>query len=185
MLFGGFTIRPALVNDACSIARVHVGTSKATYSGILPESHLQRFTVEWRERFWADELARPGTDTPTLVAVDPASGVVGFASGGKQRDESLLYEGELYAIYILPSAQRRGLGTLLVERFARELDQQGYRSMSVWVLAANPSTAFYQKLGGQLIAQKFIEPDGQRFLELAYGWKDLSELLARMEMSSL
>jgi GNAT superfamily N-acetyltransferase len=78
--------------------------------------------------------------------------------------------GELYAIYLLQNAQRRGLGTLLV----RELRARGFGSMAVWVLAANPFRKFYEALGGKVVDEQQIERGGQSFTESAYGWQDLN-----------
>lgn len=165
----------ALISDARGIARVHVETSKATYKGILPDAHLANFTIEKRERFWADTLAAPEPRMVTLVGFDPDTGVLGFISGGNERTGQLECDGELYAIYILQAAQRRGLGTLLVKRFVHELRGLGFKSMAVSVLAANPFRGFYEKLGGKAIAEQQIERAGQSFVEVAYGWKDLDK----------
>ena len=173
MLFGDANVRPALVSDARSIAMVHVESSRTTYRGILPDTHLAQFTLEKRERFWAEALQKPEPRTVTLVGFDPDLGVLGFVSGSKERTGQLECDGELYVIYLLPRAQGQGLGTLLTKRFVHELRARGFCSMVVWVLAANPFRRFYEKLGGQVIAEQSIERDGPTFLEIAYGWKDL------------
>lgn len=175
MLYGDANVRPALVSDARIIATVHVESSKTTYQGILPDTHLNQFTLEKRERFWAEMLAKPEPWTVTLVGFDSGLGVLGFVSGGQERTGQLECDGELYVIYILPRAQGQGLGTLLTRRFVHELRGRGFRSLAVWVLAANPFRRFYEKLGGQIIAEQSIERSGQSFLEVAYGWKDLSK----------
>jgi GNAT superfamily N-acetyltransferase len=173
-LYEDGNVRPALISDVHSIARVHVEASKTTYKGILPDLHLDNFTIEKRERFWADTLTAPEPRRVTLVGFDPGAGVLGFISGGYERSGQLECDGELYAIYILQAAQRRGLGTLLVRRFIRELRGFGFKSMAVWVLGANPFRSFYEKLGGQVIVEQPIERAGQSFVEVAYGWKDLN-----------
>lgn len=102
--------------------------------------------------------------------------MVGFAGGGAERSGNLKCDGELYAIYLLQAEQRRGLGTLLFQRFVTELRSRGFGSMAVWVLARNPACRFYEALGGKLISEKTIERDGESFVEVAYGWPDLREL---------
>ncbi|MBV9675070.1 MAG: GNAT family N-acetyltransferase [Acidobacteriaceae bacterium] len=175
MSFGEAHLRPALVSDARSIALVHVESSRSTYQGILPAAHLAQFTLEKRERFWAEMLRRPKPQTVTLVGFDPDFGILGFVSGGQERTGQLVCDGELYMIYLLPRAQGQGLGTLLTRRFVHELSGQGFRSLAVWVLAANPFRRFYEKLGGQIIAEQSIRCGEQAFVEVAYGWKDLSQ----------
>src|SRR5438046_10243719 len=119
MLYGEQNVRPAVADDARSIADVHVGSWKTTYKGIFPETLLDSLSVEQRERSWNEALAEPAL--VTLVGCDAAQKIVGFICGGAERTGQLGCDGELYAIYLLQSAQRQGLGTLLVQRFVGEL----------------------------------------------------------------
>ncbi|MEH1967766.1 MULTISPECIES: GNAT family N-acetyltransferase [unclassified Nostoc] len=98
--------------------------------------------------------------------------MVGFASGGQERTGDRLYQGELYAIYILEKYQRQGLGYCLVSTIATRLLQPGISSMLVWVLDDNPASRFYQSLGGQQVYQKQIEIATVQLVEVAYGWTD-------------
>lgn len=45
------TIRPASLDDAAGIARVHVDSWKTTYKGSFPDTILQ-FSYEWHECLW-------------------------------------------------------------------------------------------------------------------------------------
>jgi ribosomal protein S18 acetylase RimI-like enzyme len=171
-----YIIRPALVNDGPGIARVHVESWKTTYAGIFPEAVLTALSVEKRAHFWRGSLAAPEPGSITLVACDPTGSVVGFVAGGNERTGQLGRDGELYSIYLLQATQRQGVGTLLVRYFVRELRLREFTSMVVWVLDVNPSRKFYEALGGQVISQQYIERGGQSYLEVAFGWDDLSTL---------
>jgi len=171
-----YIIRPALVNDGPGIARVHVESWKTTYAGIFPEAVLTALSVEKRAHFWRGSLAAPKPGSITLVACDPTGSVVGFVAGGKERTGQLGRDGELYSIYLLQATQRQGVGTLLLRYFVRELRVREFTSMVVWVLDVNPSRKFYEVLGGQVISQQYIERGGQSYLELAFGWDDLSTI---------
>jgi GNAT superfamily N-acetyltransferase len=172
---GAWNIRPAAIHDARAIAEVHVESWKTTYRGIFPDSLLNGLSVEKRESSWRDSLAGHAPPAAmTLVACDAAGSVVGFASGGHERTGQLGCAGELYAIYLRQEAQRKGLGTSLVQQFVHELIARGFGSMAVWVLELNPSRAFYERLGGKLIGQQEIEREGQTFIEVAYGWHSLN-----------
>ena len=81
-------------------------------------------------------------------------------------------------MYLLEGVQRQGLGTLLIRRFVRQLHSVGFNSMAVWVLARNPSKRFYEVLGGELVTEQQIERGGESYVEVAYGWRDLSEFQA-------
>jgi len=172
---GAWTVRLASIQDALAIAEVHVASWQSTYRGILPEALLNGQSVEEREAFWRGSLASQEQISPiTLVGCDACNKVVGFISGGKERTGQLGCDGELYAIYLLQEAQRRGLGAVLVRQLARDLKTRGFNSLAVWVLALNPARIFYERLGGKVIGQKDIELGGQTFLEVAYGWQSLN-----------
>jgi GNAT superfamily N-acetyltransferase len=152
-------------------------TSKATsprIRGIFPEAFLNALSVEQRESPWLDLLVANEPSSITMVACDAGGSVVGFASGGKERTGQLGCDGELYAIYLRPEAQRKGLGVLLVRQFVHELVMRGFGSMAVWVLELNPARRFYEGLGGKVIGQQQIERGGQTFIEVAYGWQSLN-----------
>ena len=168
-----FTIRPARMEDAAAIALVHVESWRSTYAGIVPDEYLASFSVETRTRAWQEQFA--GAMNLLFVAED-ATGIFGFASGGKLRDAIDGYDAELYAIYLLQQKQRRGAGRLLLRKLADSLRAQGFRSLIAWVLERNPSVGFYDHLGGSQVAEKQIEIGGVQLTELALGWINLDEL---------
>jgi ribosomal protein S18 acetylase RimI-like enzyme len=174
MPHGAWSIRPASIHDAPAITEVHVENYRSAYRGIFPEAHLNGVSVEKREPIWRDLLAAHDPSAITMVGCDAGGSVVGFASGGKERTGKLGCDGELYSIYLLQEAQRRGLGALLVRQFAHELVTREFSSMAVWVLALNPARKFYECLGGKVIGEKQIERGGQTFIEVAYGWQSLN-----------
>ena len=174
--FGDHQVRDAAGADAWAIGEVHVSSTWTTYKGIFPDAVLHRFSVEERARQWSERLGDSDPARVTIVGCDGAGRVVGFAAGGLERSGSLNCDGELYAIYLLHTEQRKGLGTLLVRRFAHELRSRGFGSMALWVLARNPACRFYEALGGTCIAEKTVEFGQEPFVELAYGWRDLSVL---------
>ena len=49
--------------------------------------------------------------------------------------------------------------------------------MLVWTLGENPCRRFYERLGGEFVAEKEIEIGEQKLVEVAYGWKDLNVLV--------
>lgn len=152
MLDGAWNIRPAGIHDARAIAEVHTESYNGSYRGIFPDSLLNGLSVEKRESRWRDLLAgQEPSSAVTIVGCEAGGSVAGFASGGKERTGQLGCDGELYAIYLRPEAQRKGQGTLVVRQFARELIGRGFGSMAVWVLELNPSRRFYECLGGRLL----------------------------------
>lgn len=55
---------------------------------------------------------------------------------------------ELYAIYVSPKYQRRGIGKALFTHFFDYIQKLGFKNMYLWVLHKNPSIAFYEKMHG-------------------------------------
>ena len=170
-------IREANVSDAAAIAKVHVDSWRTTYVGVIPDAYLAKLSYEGRERAWRNGLVKPERREFIYVAEDERGEVIGFASGGPERDGDPLYQGEMYAVYLLKRFQRQGIGRQLSLAVAQRLLQAGYDSMVVWVLAENPSRGFYAALGGKVVSQKPIEVGEAKLVEVAYGWKDLNALV--------
>lgn len=167
------TCRRAAVEDAESIARVHVTSWRETYRGIVPDDALDRLSVERRAERWAASLADPEGEFGTVFVAESDHKIVGFASCGAEREGDPVYRGELFAIYILKFSQGRGIGRQLVRCAANDLLGRGLSSMLVWVLAENPARGFYERLGGKYLREKFIEIGGANLVEVAYGWQDI------------
>ncbi|MEH1906318.1 GNAT family N-acetyltransferase [Nostoc sp.] len=165
-------IREANLADASAIAKVHVDGWRTTYSNLMPAKFLADLSYKERETKWVKILSNIAQDNFTYIAEDEIGQIVGFASGGKERTGDRLYQGELYAIYILEKYQRQGLGHRLVSSVATRLLQSDISSMLVWVLADNPAVDFYQSLGGQQVNEKQIEIGTVQLVEVAYGWTD-------------
>jgi GNAT superfamily N-acetyltransferase len=72
--------------------------------------------------------------------------VVGFADYGPYRGDDLANTGEVYALYLLSSHYRRGIGTALMEAALARMPQYGRHA--VWVLEGNErAIAFYRSCG--------------------------------------
>lgn len=170
------TIRSAQIADAPAIARVHVDGWRTTYRGIVPDDVLANLATERRERSWAGRLSKQDSAEFVYVAEDAAGDIVGFASGGPEREQDPVYTGELYAIYLLADQQGKGIGRLLTRAVTERLATMGHGAMLVWVLAKNPARHFYAALGGQPLREKPITMGGVTLTEVAYGWTDTRSL---------
>src|SRR6266852_2478242 len=103
-------IREASPTDATAIARVHVDSWRTTYAGIVPADYLANLSYARREQFRCDISSTPPPSGCVYVAAEDPGEVVGFASGGSERSGNTLYQGALYAIYLLAPYQPQGLG---------------------------------------------------------------------------
>lgn len=163
-------IRAARVSDAAAIAAVHVASWQSAYRGILPDDLLANLSVARREAYWQRVLSAPAAPQIVLVATDEQDAVVGFASGGPERDGGSEFDGELYTIYLLAAVQRRGIGRTLAQTMLAQLHAQGFRNILVWVLADNPACAFYAALGALPAREQLTDIGGVSYRETGYGW---------------
>ena len=70
----------------------------------------------------------------------------------------------------------KGIGGKLVKKIVEKLTRMGIDSMLAWVLEDNPACHFYEKLGGKKVSAKEIKREESKFIEIAYGWIDISNL---------
>ena len=130
-------------------------------------SNEQEFTKRWSKRI--------ENDPSISICVAEADGVLcGFASGGRLRVPVSYYAAELYAIYLLPAAQGNRIGRNLFAAMVDELARQELRHLLVWTLQENPSTAFYERLGGSVVANSILEIGGKKLPSIAYGWPNFA-----------
>jgi ribosomal protein S18 acetylase RimI-like enzyme len=123
-------IRPATLEDAAGIARVHVRAWRRAYPDILDPQILDDLSVEEFAQRWTGLLGDPGSRA-WVCEVDGA--VRGFAS---------VRDSEMTTLYVDPAAQGAGVGTALL----REATDAGARTLQV--LEANgEGRRFYERRG--------------------------------------
>ncbi|NQD68823.1 GNAT family N-acetyltransferase [Bacillus haikouensis] len=155
-----YHIRKANPSDAHGIANVHMNSWKTTYKGIVSDRYLESLIIEDKRVRWDGILAG---SHQTYVCELNNGDIAGFASIGKERDN--LYEGELYAIYLLEEYQRNGLGSVLLKFAMDELKSQGHSNMLVWVLKENPSKHFYYSFDPVVVKEQNISIGGEDYKE--------------------
>jgi L-amino acid N-acyltransferase YncA len=164
-------LRRATSADANGIAEVNARGWLESYDGLVPASLLS--TVRPRPDRWAAQLAAPEGWLRAFVAEEDGV-VVGFSACCPQRTVQLAdqgYGGEVAAIYLLCSVQRRGLGRSLFLSAAAELEGSGLRGLAVWTLRTNlGARRFYESLGGVLAGERQDVRGDVVLDEVAYGW---------------
>lgn len=170
-------VRPAILDDAEGIAKVHVKGWQEAYIGQLPQHVLDRQSVPARMRMWSGLLQESPASRWTFVAIDPAAGIVGFAGGVRAKPAAYGPAFKVPVLYVLQSHLRRGLGRKLMHALALAMAQHGIGEVALWSLASNrPARAFYEAIGGRLISV-LAEPDRDGRLALAgYRWRSPVEL---------
>ena len=166
--------REARVEDSSGIAQVHIGSWRSTYRGLIPQSYLDGLDEVARGERWIEILGRGNPLESTRVALEE-NRIIGFTSIGPIREPQWPFEGELYALYLDDSHQKRGIGKRLFDEALDAMKKRGFRSMVVWVLRENPTCGFYEKMGGRYLGDKIEAIGGEEVVEVAYGWDALPE----------
>ncbi len=171
-------IRRATGDDSAGIAEVQVNSFRTAYAGILPPTYLASFTCEEQAADWRAWIREHPTDLVS-VAVDPDDKVIGYALARPGAEAATGYASELIALHVRRSHQGRGVGRHLLSVAAGALREAGCTSIMLWTLGPNPARAWYERLGGRLLAEKpwdGNEDFGLAVIEVAYGWPDIDAL---------
>jgi GNAT superfamily N-acetyltransferase len=165
------TIRHAEPGDARGIAEVHVSSWRTSYRGIVPEARLDELDVESRVLFWETHLET------CFVSVDDDGAITGFVSAGPAQNDELGADGEIYAIYLVESAKKQGIGRRLMYEAASCLKEAGFRALSLWLLKENPARGFYERFGGRIVGEKAYVTGGFTLPSIGCKWDNIETLL--------
>lgn len=168
-------MRAARETDTTAIARIHIDMWRVAYDGILSPEFLRSLSYSRSKAQWQSILDRHSN--VLYVAETPEEGIVGFAAGGAERTRAFDVDGELMALYVLSSSQRRGMGRALTLAVARELHDNGRDGMMVWVLADNDAKRFYRQMGARESLRAPIQIADATVERIAFVWPDLTRLI--------
>jgi GNAT superfamily N-acetyltransferase len=127
-------VRRATVDDAATIAAIHVETWRAAYAHAFPAEYLEGLSVHDRLDLWTRTLAGGTFD---VFVAELGERVAGFVSSGPAEEPAA--PGGLFALYVLPSAWGHGLGRALLQRAETALREGGHEAAVLWVLEDNPA----------------------------------------------
>lgn len=138
----------ATLDDARTIAEVHVRSWQQAYKNLLPDTYLGTLSVDKREELWLDVLACPNSNV--LIASEDFN-IVGFLSYGASRDKKNdAPTAEIMALYVAPEYWHKGIGKALWQACREDLSATGYQSVVLWVVAGNLlGINFYEAMGFQ------------------------------------
>jgi ribosomal protein S18 acetylase RimI-like enzyme len=156
-------VRPSTIDDVPAIRDVAARTWRATYAGLVAVPDIELFL---ERAYGADAVARriDRFGDGYLVAL-AAETLVGYAIAGANREG----DGELFAIYVAPEAQGRGVGRALWQRAIAHLRSLGFDDLALWVAAGNASARrFYERQGAEPIGERSVRLGGSELHEVRY-----------------
>lgn len=173
-LVGDTLVRPGQPGDEAEIASVHTHAWLQSYAGLIPDEFLRGRPLSFRQRMnWWKQVASGNDPATVFVAESAGHGIVAFCAVQAARDEELAGYGEVGAIYCLQEYKGKGIGAALLRRGLRHLAASGMDRTYLWVLEENPTTRFYERMGGRLMPGKVKEVEfGKKLREVAYEWQN-------------
>lgn len=154
-------LRRARAEDAEAIADLCSRAARLAYAPLVTPDYLARVIAHF---YGADRVRREIAASPGwfgFVVATEAAAVVGVAGTGRsaQRPEAC----ELFALYVDPVAQRRGVGRALAAQAAEEASESGAWHLDVAVMPGNvPALRFYEACGFGFAGERAIyAPHGQ------------------------
>jgi len=146
-------LRPATVEDAATMAEIHVGAWQTAFRGIVPDELLnalrpEEIVVRYREPLAANDAA---AQRFTVAVSDRA--VIGLVRCAATRDgdEDPACVGEVRSLYVRPRYWRQGVGRRLLHAAIEQLVADGFDTATLWTLTASKQArAFYEALGWRL-----------------------------------
>jgi ribosomal protein S18 acetylase RimI-like enzyme len=167
------SIAVASPTDCRAVAQIHVDAWRVAYDAIVPSDYLAALSVDQRETIWRTAVE---SGTPRVLVARTDQGVVGWIAYGRCRDDGTgPNDGEIWAIYVAPTAWSTGVGRALWEAARRDLQAQGYLSVALWVIRDNArAMRFYQSSGFA------IEADSAKEFELGCAQITEVRLVARI-----
>jgi len=157
-------VRPATVNDAESIADIHVRSWQAAYVGQVPKDYLDGLSVDDRVRTWRQMLGQLDCSRSGVFVLVDGDEVDGFTGFGPSRDDDAAGDvGEVASIYLAPERWGQGCGRMLIEAAAERLRDASFATATLWVLRTNTrARRFYEAAGWR--------PDGKEMTDSSRGF---------------
>jgi len=175
-------IREATLLDIKETARIITMTWKEVYNGIVPSKKLAELSSLNFISYLEDDIK--SDDKTVFVSENEFQAVVGMISGGAIKQEVEGYDAEIYAMYVMPDMQGKGIGQSLFNELVAWLKTHNFKKFVAWVLKDNVKARdFYGKAGGQVVAQGDIEIGEKKLETVCYGW-DLSGMALQTKIVS-
>lgn len=160
-------IRRAKENDARKIAEISVFGWLEAYKDILSEEFLNSMSIDKKEIKAKNEILEGIMDI--FVYEDENQDILGFCKFGDEREKENNCDCELYAIYVLPTVKRNGIGSKLLNFIKEKNINENKKNMCLWCLKDNiQGKSFYEKNFGVVNKVRNIEIGNNNVEEISY-----------------
>jgi GNAT superfamily N-acetyltransferase len=166
------SVRKADKKDTYEIAKIHVHSWQEHYKNILPESFLSNLSIEAKKSHWEKIIDYNKSKVNELYVAECNNQIIGFLAVGLNANSEKNNSGEIFAIYVEQSYQKKGTGKLLYKEALDLLSQSNVDELIVWSLEDNNTAHFaYESWGGvKTLEKKHFDIDNQIFTEIQHRW---------------
>lgn len=170
-------IENQILPDAKEIAHIKLSCWKKSYKDIINSTFLDNLNFETTFEFRKD-LINQKRGIHLVASIDKK--IVGFSDAGMFffKDKQILSEeqklnrkelGEIYAIYIDPKYQNKGIGEALFLETKNKLLKYELTPFLIWTLKDNRrARVFYEKQGGIKVDEILIKIGDDQYVEVGY-----------------
>lgn len=167
-------------SDYKKIAELHAKSWQQNYRGTFSDNFLNEEVHRERLAVWEERFLLPSENQYVLL-VEEDGMLLGFCCA--YIDENDSYGSYLDNLHVSSKANGRGLGTLLMQKLAEEINRRhGMDKLYLWVLDTNEAAIdFYERLKGR--REETIKADDigdTEFWKVRYVWDSLRILEERI-----
>ncbi|RWX75135.1 GNAT family N-acetyltransferase [Neorhizobium lilium] len=161
-------VRRAEPQDARAISMAHRESWEQAYAGIIPHKPLIQMLERRGEGWWRKAASGPAT----LLVLDVAGTIAGYATIGLNRSRALPFDGEIYEIYLRPEYQGIGLGRRLFGESRRLLKSLGCEGLVVWCLEdSEHAIRFFRRHDGADTVEGMEDFGGTNLKKIGFVWQ--------------
>jgi diamine N-acetyltransferase len=145
--------------DIPAIVQMAEKTWRATYVKILTPEEMDYMLTTIYGREALKKVMQNGSQK--FLLLKDGNGSQGFVAFGPRKEDPGIFK--VHKLYVLPSNQGKGYGTLLIEEVKSRMRLMGVATLDLNVNRHNPAKEFYGKLGFEIIGEEDV-PIGPFFM---------------------
>jgi len=147
------TYRIGNQKDVSKISKLLIDTWANCYKDFIPSDFLNNLNLDKQIQRHTKYMT---ANTKYFVAENEFHQLIGFTSYGKNRNENINCEIELYTLYVDMNYQGKGIGKSLLNSILSDL-KNIENNIVVSVFEKNPFKKFYTKNGFTKIGEEIID----------------------------